>query len=140
MKVLSIQQPWATVIALGLKDIENRTWATDFRGQFLIHATRWKSERDFHAGVFYIEERIGRDGLQQICGTVEWPKHPFEAMRTFGAIIGEATLQACVRQSRSEWFEGPVGFVLAGARTVRPIEIKGRLGFWDYSGPVERLS
>ena len=26
MKVLSIQQPWASLIVAGIKDIENRTW------------------------------------------------------------------------------------------------------------------
>ena len=32
MKALSIQQPWAWLIAHGKKDVENRTWATAFRG------------------------------------------------------------------------------------------------------------
>ena len=32
MKTLTIKQPWATLIAMGIKDIENRTWPTKFRG------------------------------------------------------------------------------------------------------------
>lgn len=40
MKVLSIRQPWAWLIMTGLKDIENRTWNTDFRGRFAIHASK----------------------------------------------------------------------------------------------------
>ncbi len=38
MKALSIRQPWAWLIANGYKDIENRSWRTNFRGEFLIHA------------------------------------------------------------------------------------------------------
>ena len=38
MKALSIRQPWAELIVAGLKDIENRTWRTDYRGPVLIHA------------------------------------------------------------------------------------------------------
>lgn len=38
MRALSIKQPWAGLIAAGYKNIENRSWATSFRGRFLIHA------------------------------------------------------------------------------------------------------
>ena len=37
MRALSINNPWGWAIASGLKDIENRDWATKFRGEFLIH-------------------------------------------------------------------------------------------------------
>lgn len=40
MKALSIRQPWAWLIANGHKDIENRTSHTNFRGDFLIHASK----------------------------------------------------------------------------------------------------
>lgn len=36
MKVLSIRQPYAWLIAIGCKTIENRTWNRKFRGRFLI--------------------------------------------------------------------------------------------------------
>ncbi len=39
MKALSIIQPWASLIATGIKDVENRTWRTNYRGEFLIHAS-----------------------------------------------------------------------------------------------------
>jgi hypothetical protein len=38
MKVLSIRQPWASLIAWNIKDVENRNWKTNYRGPFLIHA------------------------------------------------------------------------------------------------------
>jgi hypothetical protein len=38
-KVLSVQQPYATLICAGVKKVENRTWKTDYRGKLLIHAS-----------------------------------------------------------------------------------------------------
>ena len=44
MKAISIKQPWASLIAYGIKDIENRTWRTNYRGRVLIHAGASKKE------------------------------------------------------------------------------------------------
>ena len=32
MKTLSVRQPWASLLVSGLKDIENRTWAPNYKG------------------------------------------------------------------------------------------------------------
>ena len=32
-KVITVKQPWARLIAQGVKNIENRTWKTNYRGQ-----------------------------------------------------------------------------------------------------------
>jgi hypothetical protein len=41
---LSVVQPWATLIALGLKQIETRSWYTEFRGTIAIHASAGKPD------------------------------------------------------------------------------------------------
>jgi len=38
--VLSVRQPWASLIAEGVKTIEIRKWVTDERGPLAIHASR----------------------------------------------------------------------------------------------------
>ncbi|WMT42469.1 ASCH domain-containing protein [Paenibacillus sp. D2_2] len=38
MKVITIRQPWATLVALGEKQFETRSWRTDYRGELAIHA------------------------------------------------------------------------------------------------------
>ena len=38
MKVLTIKQPWATLIMQGDKRFEFRSWKTTYRGDLLIHA------------------------------------------------------------------------------------------------------
>lgn len=40
MKCLSLKQPYAYLLACGIKSIEIRKWNTNFRGEFLIHASK----------------------------------------------------------------------------------------------------
>ena len=42
MKVLTIQEPYATFIMQGLKKIETRSWKTNYRGEIYIHAGKSK--------------------------------------------------------------------------------------------------
>lgn len=38
MKALTLRQPWASLVALGVKTIETRGWSTSYRGPLAIHA------------------------------------------------------------------------------------------------------
>lgn len=38
MKVITLKQPWATLVAEGLKKYEFRSWKYNYRGEILIHA------------------------------------------------------------------------------------------------------
>ena len=38
MKVITIKQPFASLIAKGYKEYEFRTWRTNYRGYILIHS------------------------------------------------------------------------------------------------------
>jgi len=40
MKVISLLQPWATLVVIGAKKIETRSWNTKYRGEILIHASK----------------------------------------------------------------------------------------------------
>lgn len=39
MKCLSVQNPWSYLICTGIKDVENRSWSTGYRGRLLIHSS-----------------------------------------------------------------------------------------------------
>jgi hypothetical protein len=103
MRALSIIQPWAHLIAIGLKDVENRTWATSHRGRVLLHASKRVDRLEF-AGAM----RIARDDSNP-----DFDLTPGDV--AFGALIGHADIVDCVWQSDSPWFRGPRGFVLANA-------------------------
>lgn len=40
MKLISLTQPWAALVAHGFKRFETRGWFTDYRGPLAIHATK----------------------------------------------------------------------------------------------------
>ena len=46
MQAISLWQPWASLIALGIKKHETRSWSTSYRGALAIHAAkRWEYEQ-----------------------------------------------------------------------------------------------
>jgi activating signal cointegrator 1 len=46
LKALSLYQPWASLVALGVKTIETRSWSTSYRGPLAIHAGRHVARMD----------------------------------------------------------------------------------------------
>lgn len=40
MRALSLTQPWATLVAIGAKKVETRSWGTSARGTIVIHASK----------------------------------------------------------------------------------------------------
>jgi hypothetical protein len=116
---LSIQQPWAWLIADGIKDIENRKWSTSFRGPFFVHA----GKRFDQSGYEWLISEMG----------LSLPKPGEYAL---GGIVGKATVIDCVRSHYSRWFFGPYGFILAGASPLPFIPLRGQLGFFRVSSTV----
>jgi hypothetical protein len=78
-KVISLLQPWASLVVMGHKKIETRSWTTAYRGNLLIHASK------------------GRAGAA-IAATPLFQQHiPDFSTLPFGAIIGEARLVDILR-------------------------------------------
>jgi hypothetical protein len=116
MKVIVIRQPWAWLIVNGFKDIENRTWATRYRGKLLIQASATRPSKQELEEIRAVARKRG----------VKLPEE-FE----YGGIIGSAWLEDCVMTSRSKWFEGPKGWALSNPKRLRFVPLKGQLGLFD---------
>lgn len=110
--MLSIKQPWAWAIICAGKDIENRSWNTNFRGEFLIHASKGCLTREYDFACDFIE---------RISGIVV----PSLGSLLKGGIVGRATLIDCVEYSDSPWFEGDYGLVLTNVVEIPFVECKG---------------
>ncbi len=123
MKALSIQQPWAWAIIHAGKDIENRSWSTNFRGRVLIHTGKVYDDRAIECIEFcYLNPgEVPRDGLM------------------VGGIIGSVEIVDCVTASTSPWFIGKYGFVLKNPLPLQFMPCLGRLSFFDveYKSPQE---
>lgn len=128
MKALSIIQPWASLIATGIKDIENRTWRTNYRGEFLIHASAKHLKEGWNA--LTMEQCKAAKRLICPFGNVNDVK-----LLPVSAIIGKATLVDCVQNHPSVWAEkGVWNWVLKDVVLFNnPItNVKGKLGFWEF--------
>ena len=112
MKVIVIRQPWAWLIVNGYKDIENRSWATRYRGPLLIQAAARKPDPE---DIAYARRR-----------RVKLPEQ-FD----LGGIVGLVQLEDCVEKSRSKWFEGPVGWILSKPKRLPFVRMKGQLGLFS---------
>ena len=117
MKALSIRQPWAELIVAGLKDIENRTWPTDYRGPLLIHAGMKIEPIDAD-----LRELVKRLSGFDLPDAADLPR---------GGIVGQAEIVDLVQSSPSRWFSGPYGFVLASARRLPFRPMPGKPGLFE---------
>lgn len=126
MKVITIKQPFATLIAEGLKEYEFRTWKTKYRGEVLIHAGKG------------VDKKAMKKFLHL---NLEYPK---------GCIIAKANITDCIKIDNdarcmlkqknelvysniienTEW--NGYGFKLENVEKIKPIEINGKLSLWDY--------
>ena len=129
MKAITIKQPWASLIATGLKDIENRSWKTNYRGRVLIHAAASP-----------VKERLAALNNKQLFDLMQrenWETE-FENLPN-GAIVGSVEIVDCVQNHPSKWAqEGFWHWVLANPVLFpEPITgVKGKLSFWEYDGDL----
>ncbi len=79
MKTLSLLQPWATLVVMGVKQIETRSWSTAYRGPLLIHASKGK------AGEIFVHDATFKKYI------ADFKQLPF------GYIIGKVTLTDVIR-------------------------------------------
>lgn len=136
MKALSIRQPWAWLIVNGFKDIENRTWRTNYRGPVLIHAGQVidrEMERLLrHWAIGIHTNPAGFLSPKERPDLIEMASRYCEDMElSVGGIVGQAEIVDCVSESHSPWFQGRFGFVLADAKPLQFVPMRGRLGFFD---------
>lgn len=125
MKTLTIKQPWASLIAEGVKDIENRTWPTKFKGRVLIHSSA--------ASAGATSELLNDEQFNEY-----WEHGGMKTTRS--AIIGSVEIVDCVINHPSVWAEKSepekptYNWVLANPILFpKPITgVKGKLSFWDY--------
>lgn len=122
---LSIRQPWAWLIVNGHKDIENRDWPTNFRGQLLVHAGLTMPRKHYDATV----------GELELCGLLPRDMPAYEDLQR-GGFVGWTHIVDCVKSHPSQWkIENPwgdgYGFVLRDSRPMPFLPWKGRLGFFN---------
>ena len=130
MKVLTIREPWASLIVNGYKKYEFRSWKTKYRGKLLIHAGS-KLEKDM----------VSRFSL-------------YNLDYKMGYIIGEANLVDCILvdedfnnrllkennivYGKSNHVEKYAWKLEDIVMYKEPICVRGKLGLWDYNDDINK--
>lgn len=130
MKTLSIQQPWASLICAGIKDVENRTWkAAKLPGRILIHASSKKVTNNFF-------NEVPLDWMINIGNAVLYGNIPQMKDLPTSSIIGYVTVKEFADMTDSPWDggEGVIKWVLEDAYLFdEPITgVDGKLHLFEY--------
>ena len=130
MKVISIKEPFATLIKNGMKKIETRSWKTNYRGEIFIHASGKSSAKEFLTNDFVIDLIKDMD-------------------MNFGNIICRCNLVDCIymdekflndiKQNKveynlGEYKVGRYAWVMEDITPIYPIKAKGKLNIWNFDG------
>ncbi|OBZ15145.1 ASCH domain-containing protein [Bacillus sp. FJAT-26390] len=144
MKVITIIQPWATLIAIGEKHFETRSWPTKHRGPIAIHAGK----------------KIDREACEQkeIKATLEAHGYTIDNLPT-GAIVATGTISECYKTRQygmsdfveltsdsgiksidgpefvfGDYSTGRFAWEITGVDQLRePIPAKGQQGLWNWA-------
>ncbi len=139
MKAISIWQPWASLIAVGAKRFETRSWPTRYRGPIAIHAARyWDADCSAELSRYAVQAGLARCvGIDPLRYTV------LKADLPFGAIVAIAVLADCVPTSKlrdqilgertlGNFAPGRFAWRLENVeRLMQPIPCTGRQGLWQ---------
>ena len=126
MKVITIKQPWATLIAKGYKEYEFRTWKTKYRGDILIHAGKGIDKKAI--------SRFENFNLQYPQGCIIAKGKITDCVYVDEEFINETVpknLEVYRGLVSKENWEG-YGFKIEDIKEIEPIYINGKLSLWEY--------
>jgi len=147
MKAISLWQPWASAIALGLKQIETRSWPTFHAGEIAICAA--KKQTGELADIFN-QLKINHDAICMAfdkAGQLDFDTLPF------GAVVAVAELVEPVRTNMitaarlspveaalGDYSAGRYGWILTNVRKLsKPVPCVGRQGLFNLAPSVETM-
>ena len=131
MKVLSLTEPYATLIKNGIKNIETRSWKTNYRGKLYIHASSTKIPKEYKNN----KELMSLVDINDL---------------NYGNIICSCELVDCVemtdefindikKNKKNEYItgiysNGRYAWIFKNIEILdNPIKAKGHLGIWNFS-------
>lgn len=131
MKVITVRQPWASLIADGYKEYEFRTWKTNYRGELLIHAGKGIDKK-------YLD-RFKHLNLDYPVGCIIAKVSVTDCIYITDEIANKIYAKDSIVYNnllnRTNWVG--YGFKLENLRKIKPIKINGKLSLWDYDGDIE---
>lgn len=145
MKALSLTQPWASLVAVGAKRYETRSWSTGHRGAIAIAASKSfpLDCRALFAGRPFRdvldEAGLTLDDLVRCCGHVVAVADVVGCIRTDGHAAQLVGLPVPAEHERAfgDYSPGRFAWALDNVRQLdSPVACKGMLGLWEMPSAV----
>ncbi len=133
MKCISLWQPWASLIVIGAKRFETRSWPTSHRGTILIHAAqKWNLELETLSlnAPFANAIRSGlgrRNSFRDAVGILHQWGLPL------GCIIGVAEVVECYKVVQDRCAPDGTGIYLESNKETEEMPVVPELDFGDFS-------
>lgn len=154
MKALTLTQPWATLVAIGAKRIETRSWHTRYRGPLAIHAAKGfppRARKFTTEPICYEAVKSCRTLADVVKRGGDLPAYPLgcvlavcrlvdcrpTTLFTRGADMAEAAYDLTLQEeSFGDYSPGRFAWILDAVQPLpEPIPAKGMLGLWEWSMP-----
>lgn len=127
MKVLSIKQPYASLICSGIKKYEIRSWKTKYRCELYIHSSLSKIRKDSKKNDFlkYVDN-------------IEYGYILFKCKLVDCIYIDEKFLKEMQKDTIENLYKddiiGNYAWVIEDVNLLKEkIPVKGKLGIWNYN-------
>ena len=131
MKVITLREPWASLIGEQIKKIETRSWFTNYRGELYIHAGLSKIPAN--------DARMNRLA-KELHGSFHYGTI-FAKCNLSDCILIDETFAESVKKSDymcydcGDYTPGRYAWILTDIELIDPIVATGKLGLWNYSIP-----
>jgi len=139
MKALSLWQPWASLVAIGAKKWETRSWPLRHKGMLAIHAAKKQDEDSL---MLCVEEPF-RHVLHTLGGFKEIGDLPFGAVVCVVSVCECLPTEDALKRGLIDARERAFGDYRPGRfctrlevvkRFEKPIEARGAQGLWNWMG------
>lgn len=128
MRAITLWQPYASLLAAGIKRHETRSWSTKYRGPLIIHAAARKMDADGRA----LTWRYFPDG--RLAGTdfvTDLPLSTVVAVCQLTDVVrAEDAAPTATDLSCGDYAPGRFAWVLSDVRMRHISGVKGRQGLW----------
>ena len=126
MKAITIKQPFASLIAAGIKEYEFRTWKTKYRGEILIHAGKGVDKKAMKKFQKYNLDYPGGCILAKVNMT-----DCIKVDEDFRMVLNEKNEEVYHSIIQHTEWEG-YAFKLDNIERLEQIPVNGQLGIWEY--------
>lgn len=134
MKAISIKEPFASLIASGVKKNETRSWKTNYRGELFIHASK--------IPVQTLRNNILKDVIKDMklnCGNIICKCNLVDCVYMDEKFI-ENIKQDPIEYSVGEYKIGRYAWILEDVELTYPIPINGKLNIWNFDLKYELIN